>query len=290
MRQIVVAAVAVVFIAAADSVAAQPMRTDPGATTPVEVRYIDPVFHDVEVAYDVPYRQTIDYLGNAVQLRLDIYQPAGDTAAQRPAIVWMHGGYFIFGDKRDMANYAKKFARRGYVSISLQYRLRPGISTGDLAGIAAAGYDAYEDATAGISWLEEHANEYRIDPLNIAAGGYSAGAVTALNLAYLPGNGRQRGSVIDAAVSIAGLSFGKPNAGEPPSIVFHGTADTTVPYSKGVEVCWQALAVGSYCKLVTYQDAGHGIAYQFQHEIVRRTAKFMLARMINRPPDAPAVT
>ena len=56
---------------------------------------------DVDVTRDVVYRQTIDYLGNPIDLKLDIYRPAGDTATERPAIVWMYGGGFAFGDKHD---------------------------------------------------------------------------------------------------------------------------------------------------------------------------------------------
>src|SRR5262249_15670657 len=70
--------------------------------TPGAVRYVDPVFDNVEVTNDVPDREAFDYLGKPIELHLDIYQPSGDTAARRPVIIWMHGGYFIFGDKRDM--------------------------------------------------------------------------------------------------------------------------------------------------------------------------------------------
>src|SRR6266540_2081813 len=240
------------------------------AVAPGAGRYVGPVFEHVEVTSDVPYRETFDYLGKPIELHLDIYQPRGDTAARRPVIIWMHGGYFIFGDKSDMASYAEEFARRGYVAISLQYRLRHGMSTSDGPGLVAAAYDAYDDATTAVAWLESHADEYRIDVDNIAAGGYSAGAVTALNLAYLPGsNGRPRGSVIDAAASI----------------VFHGTADTTAPYSAGAGACEKARAAGIYCELVTYQGAGHGIVTQFQRDIVQRTANFLFTHMINRPPS-----
>jgi acetyl esterase/lipase len=263
-----------------------------GAAPAPRGRYLDPVFDDVETNADVVYREAVDYRGNRVQLHVDIYQPTGDTATRRPVVVWMHGGYFIFGDKGDMADYAQEFARRGYVAVSLQYRLRQGLSTGDAAGIAAAAFDAYDDATAAVGWLRSHADEYRIDPDAIAVGGYSAGAVTALNLAYLPGQRGPAASTVDAAVSIAGLTFGAPEPGEPPSIVFHGTADGTVPFATGEGSCRAAQAAGVHCELVRYAGAGHGIAYEYRRHIVRRTADFLAERMLNERGylDQPPVT
>jgi acetyl esterase/lipase len=255
-----------------------------GPPPPSRGRYLDRVFDEVDVARDIVYRTTTDYRGNPVDLHLDVWQPKGDTLERRPLMMWMHGGYFIFGDKRNMDYYAREFARRGYVAVSLQYRLRPGVPTSDVGDIVAAGYDAYEDATAAIEWLKSHAAEYRIDPDKVAAGGYSAGAVTGLNLAYLP---RQRGpstSVIDAAVSIAGLTFGAPDPGEPPAIAFHGTNDTTLPISGSETACVRARAVGVHCEVVPYDGSGHEIASTKQRDIVRRTADFLKVWLIDAPP------
>jgi acetyl esterase/lipase len=246
----------------------------------VAARYLDPVFESVDATLDVPYRDTVDYRGTPVRLHLDVYEPAGDPSARRPAIVWMHGGYFIFGDKRDMADYADEFARRGYVSISLQYRLRTGLSPFDPIGIALAGFDAHVDAVAAVAWLRAHADEYRIDPDTIAAAGYSAGAVTALNLAYLPGQRGPATSPVAAAVSIAGLTFGIPEAGEPPALVLHGTADATVPFMQGETACLGARTAGVHCDLVPYRRAGHDIVTEYQSDIVRRTAAFLAEWML----------
>ena len=60
-----------------------------------------------------------------IQLKLDIFRPLGDTATSRPAVVWMHGGFFTGGDKSNMWDQARAVAERGYVGVSLQYRLRP---------------------------------------------------------------------------------------------------------------------------------------------------------------------
>ena len=255
-----------------------------GPAPPPRGRYLDHVFDEVDVTRDIVYRTTTDYRGNTVDLHLDIWQPRGDTLSSRPLMMWMHGGYFVFGDKSSMDYYAREFARRGYVAVSLQYRLRSGIPISDVGGLVAAGYDAYEDATAAIEWLNAHADEYGIDPDKIAAGGYSAGAVTGLNLAYLPGQRGPSSSVIDAAVSIAGLTFGAPDPGEPPAIAFHGTNDTTLPISGAETACLRALAVGIHCEVVPYEGSGHEIESTKRRDIVRRTADFLKVWMIDAPP------
>lgn len=247
---------------------------------------LDPTFDEVEVTRDILYRTTTDVDGNPVELRLDVWQPGGDTSASRPAVLWMHGGYFIFGDRQDMDPYARDFARRGYVAVSVQYRLREDLETSDVGGIVEASYDAYDDALAAVAWLESRADQYRIDTDRIAAGGYSAGAITALNLAYLPGQRGPATSPIDAAVSIAGLTFGVPEAGEPPSLAFHGTADDILPYASARASCGAVVDAGPSCDLVTYDGAGHEIASSERRDIVRRTAEFLRA-VLPDDPDPP---
>jgi acetyl esterase/lipase len=242
-------------------------------------RYLDPVFDEVQVDHNVVYRQTTDSHGQPVDLKLDIYRPVGDIATSRPAVVWMHGGWFIFGDKSSMASIATEYAKRGYVGVSLQYRLRPDLSTGDLPGLAAAMVDAYSDATAGVAWLQEHADQYGIDPGAVMAGGYSAGAVTSINLAYLPGQleGGPTTSSIAAALPVAGLIVGRPDPGEPPSIVFHSTHDQVLPFNNGDQICPQAAAAGIDCELVAYDGDSHSFR---ERDVVRRGTDFLAEHVL----------
>jgi dienelactone hydrolase len=251
-----------------------------GPSPPSRGRYLDPTFTDVEVTHDVVYRSTVDYRGRPVDLKLDIYEPAGDREAARPALVWMHGGWFIFGDKSNMANYARASAERGYVGISLQYRLRPEITPADLAGVVAASYDAYDDATAGVQWLQEHAHEYRIDPDAIAVGGYSAGGVLSWNLAFLPGERGPARPLIAGSVPIAGIPFADPEPGDPPIIGFHATDDSTVPVEPARDRCAEAVAIDVTCEWVEYPTGGHGIVTSRYRDIVRRSHDFLAAHVL----------
>jgi acetyl esterase/lipase len=246
-------------------------------------RYRDPVFDDVEVTRDLLYRQTVDYAGNPIDLELDIYRPAGDTATVRPAIVWMYGGWFSFGDKTDdyIVDFATESARRGYVGVAINYRERPNTSS-NIPQLVAAMYDAYDDAVAAVDWLKADADEYGIDPDAIAASGWSAGAVTSLNLAYLPGERGPATSPIAAALPIAGVMLPRIDPGEPPTLAFYGTDDTTLPpgTNNTNTMCPSAEALGIGCEVVTYDGDGHGIVNR-SADIVRRGTDFVVDQVLD---------
>lgn len=206
-------------------------------------RYLDEIFADVDVQKDLAYGQAG---GDA--LLLDLYQPAGDTDPARAAIVWIHGGGFIGGNKVDphLVELSTRFAKRGYVTVSIEYRLLGANVTGIQAAEA--------DARAAVRWLRKNAATYRIDEARIAIGGSSAGAITSLFVAYdeLEGDSGNPGlsSDVSAVVDLWGALYDETvmEAGEAPVIIIHGTADTTVPYSETTELVARAEAVG-----VTYE-------------------------------------
>ena len=154
------------------------------------LRYRDFVFSTADVTRDISYGEAPDLQGNPVDLELDLYQPAGDTVARRPAMVWIHGGGFTAGDKASGAAKATYFARLGYVVVSINYRLlSPDGCGGDREPppiCEQAVEAAQHDAQAAVRWLRANASTYRIDPDRIAAAGSSAGAVTSLVVSWRP--------------------------------------------------------------------------------------------------------
>ena len=79
------------------------------------------MFDEVEVTRGVVYRHTTDATGAAVDLTLDVYEPAGDTDEQRPVVVWLPGGWFgTPATAPTWRAYAEAFARRGYVSVTME--------------------------------------------------------------------------------------------------------------------------------------------------------------------------
>ncbi len=123
---------------------------------------------------------------NDLDLDMDLYQPiSSDTVlGPRPLLLLIHGGAFYNGDKKDkgypeLGNY---FAERGYVVASVNYRL----GFWPLSqSVDRAGYRAVQDVNAAVRYLLKNKEQYNIDPDNIFVAGSSAGAITALNVAFM---------------------------------------------------------------------------------------------------------
>jgi acetyl esterase/lipase len=265
------------------------LRTNDGASValtmvasrPPTVRYRDPVFSDVDEDLNNRYATAVDWEGNTVDLFIDVFEPAGDTVARRPAVIWMHGGYFEFGDRTSMWHFARNLAERGYVTASISYRLRPGKDRTDVGSEIAATLDGMLDAGAAVRWLKDHADEYRVDTRAIAFGGYSAGAITALNVAH-SSDVLEGDSTIAAAISLAGWQVfgGPPVAGEPPALVIHGDRDDVVDPARGLHTCNEIRAAGTSCTMLTLEGVNHLIRIPYEHALMNRTAAFLRAKML----------
>ncbi|WP_457030968.1 alpha/beta hydrolase [Kitasatospora sp. P5_F3] len=99
----------------------------------------------------------------ASDVRVRIYRPH----QAQGAVIWLHGGGFVFGDLDTEHPWASRIAAgSGAVVISVDYRRSPENQ-----------YPAaLDDAYAVLTWTAEHAAELGIDPARIAVGGHSAGA------------------------------------------------------------------------------------------------------------------
>jgi acetyl esterase/lipase len=101
---------------------------------------------------------------------LDLYLP-NDTPGPYPCIVAIHGGGFIFGDKReDQVNAPVEAVRRGYAVAAMNYRMA------DEALFPAA----VQDVKAAIRFLRAQAERFELDPARFAAWGNSAGGYLAV--------------------------------------------------------------------------------------------------------------
>ncbi len=223
-------------------------------------RYSDEVFASVNITSGITYGSAKNVNNSVETLTMDIYEPAGDTASKRPIIIWGHGGSFIGGSKTDpdITALCTRFAKRGYVCVSYNYRLGMGFPINQ-ANASRAVYRATQDAKGVIRFFRKDAattNTYKIDPGYVYLGGSSAGAFTALHLAYLdqaseipsyldttgmggiegnsgsPGYSAEVNAIINLCGALGSVSW--MHTGDEPVCSMHGTNDGTVPYATDV--------------------------------------------------------
>ena len=72
------------------------------------------IFSSTTITRDIQYGSAPEQVtGDPVALKLDLYQPTGDTATKRPVLVYVHGGGYSGGDKATVpaVDFAQNFAR-----------------------------------------------------------------------------------------------------------------------------------------------------------------------------------
>jgi len=136
-------------------------------------------------------------------LFMDVYKPSNDTCTKRPAIIFAHGGAFIHGSRhnQDIMALCDSFAKLGYVTASIDYRLGIGATitrngSNEITNITIqsnnfdrAVYRGIQDSKAAIRFLKANAMTYGIDTNYVFMAGSSAGAIVALNNIYMDKTG-----------------------------------------------------------------------------------------------------
>jgi acetyl esterase/lipase len=103
--------------------------------------------------------------GGGVPLFLDILRPQASGDAPRPAIVYVHGGGWLEGDRSSGYVPNLMLARLGFFTVTISYRFS------QVAPFPAQ----IHDVKAAIRFLRSHAGEFKIDPARIGVWGHSAG-------------------------------------------------------------------------------------------------------------------
>ena len=222
------------------------------------------------------------------ELKLFVEKPPGWKAGdRRPAIVFFFGGGWVGGSPNQFLKQSQHFAMRGLVGIRVQYRVIP-------KGDAGPPFVCVADAKSALRYVRAHAAELGIDPARIAAAGGSAGGHLAASTATLPGlepsqDDKSVSCIPDALVlfnpalvlaPLPGLELANVGdrvpaermgtdpknispahhvkKGTPPTIIFHGKADTTVPYATAAAFTTVMKAAGNRCELVGAEGEKHG--------------------------------
>jgi acetyl esterase/lipase len=112
-----------------------------------------------EVHRDLFYTEAKDKLQS-----LDVYSPP--EGKDHPVIVWIHGGGWSKGNKASLQQKPQAFVDKGFVLVSVNYRLVPAVTVKDIMA----------DLAQSVRWVREHAAEHRGDPNSLIIMGHSAGA------------------------------------------------------------------------------------------------------------------
>ncbi len=122
----------------------------------------------------------IDYWGDGIRRhRLDVYRSRLAPPEKAPVMVYVHGGGWVIGDKREQGKpMMYELVARGWVCVAINYRLSP----------KATWPDHIVDAKRAVAWVKEHIAEYGGDPSFVAVSGGSAGGHLCALLALSEGD------------------------------------------------------------------------------------------------------
>src|SRR5210317_2635556 len=119
------------------------------------------------------------------ELTVDMfYTEASQKSKNHPAIALFHGGGWVFGAPSEFFEACRRYAKKGYVTFSFQYRLSKN-TDGSYPHPEISPIESVKDARSAIRWLRANADSLNIDPDKIVVGGQSAGGQLALSTALL---------------------------------------------------------------------------------------------------------
>lgn len=257
----------------AGPVAAQPSSQPSSAQSPVPL----PTFcvHVPPASQTLPGASSFTYRTPGERaLRIHVFAAGGQTR-QHPAALFFFGGGFRVGDAASFSELAKIFAAHGYVAVVADYHILCRDNATAVAGV--------EDAQAALAWLRRHAGQFGIDRGKIVLAGGSAGGLLAAATA-LRVRAAQRPAALVLFNPVLDLEAGVwahdqsaqqalvyspsrlPVAGLPPTIIFHGVADHTVPIVSSRTFCARAIAARRTCQLVEYPGMDHSFADKHERD------------------------
>jgi acetyl esterase/lipase len=150
----------------------------------------------LEAKRDIPY---VDH-GGSLQT-LDVYAPR--NAKGLPVVVWIHGGGWQTGDKANVEPKRQAFVEKQFVFVSVNYRLLPAVTTGDIV----------RDVAKSVRWVHDHVADHGSDPKRLFLMGHSAGAQLAALICtddrYLKAEGLAL-NIIKGCVPVDGDTYDVP--------------------------------------------------------------------------------
>ena len=261
------------------------------------------IFH-LEGANKLEYKSV-----EGIMLHLHVFKPEGwESHNRRGAIVFFFGGGWNGGTPEQFAPQCRHMAERGMVAIAAEYRVKSRHGVHPSACVI--------DAKDAIRWVRQHARQLGIDSARIAVSGGSAGghvAASTATLDRLPEEGDTAVSCVPNALVLYNpvcdttmRGYGGKRLAErmyelspvhhlqkhmPPTLIFHGRADKTVPFENAQRFKNLMDDLGNACELVDYPEAGHGFFNPGRknnkyEDTTRRLDEFLTKLGFTDPPQA----
>ncbi len=262
--------------------------------TAVQNEEIKMANREIRVTAEIQRTEGIVYgKGGDIPLKLDLYSPRV-IKKPVPALIVIHGGSWVSGQRSEYHYHCVKLAQRGYVVATISYRFVP-----EFTHPAAV-----NDSKCAVRWMRANSKRLHVNPEQIAVIGFSAGGHLAMMVGYsanvpeLEGDGGNKGvsSRVQAVINFYGptdltTSFlsrtdmvidymdGKKyddarkqyrqasplthvSEDDPPTLIFHGSIDDVIPISQA-DALAEALRGASvpfrYDRLVGWP---HGVDYR----------------------------
>ena len=240
------------------------------------------------------------------------YAPDVMKKSNNPAIALFHGGGWVYGSPEEFYEACRRYARKGFVSFSFQYRLsinedesypHPEISP----------IESVKDARSAIRWIRENAKTLKIDTDKIVVGGQSAGGQLALSTALMDDINEETDNLSTSPVPDALLLFSSCyntmeawvdnllgdrrtriwdispyhnlKSDMPPTLAFHGNADCMVLFYTVLFFSDRMNELGNDFELITIDGSDHYLgegsadeekyARYFDEGILEKTDEFL---------------
>jgi acetyl esterase/lipase len=252
------------------------------------------------------------------ELRVDMFYSTGaKREVNNPAIAFFHGGGWVYGDPSQFHGACKRYALKGFVAFSFQYRLSVN-EDGTYPHPDITLIESVKDARSAIRWLRENAELLRIDPEKIVVGGQSAGGhltmATALFDTINENNDNMSISPVPNAMLLYSSAYSSMEPwidmimdekrdqiwsvsphhnlrkGLPPTLAFHGKKDCVVGYFSVISFEEKMHELGNPFELVTLEDRFHYLGEDnekysrlFDEGILERTDEFL--KQLDIMPD-----
>ena len=219
--------------------------------------------------------KTIDSL----ELKVDIfYKESSLHKANNSAIAFFHGGAWVCGDRSDFYAASERYASKGMIAFSFQYRFADHKKLTPI--------ECLMDAKSAIRWIRINAKDYNIDVNKIIASGQSAGGHLAVCTAMIDMYDDPKDDLNVSSKPNVIVVWSAPfntteddwmekilinrkseilkidplhniKSGLPPMLAFAGTEDKTVPYWTAEQFLYYAKKAGNHMELIRMEGKGH---------------------------------